>query len=223
MPGHENHTPTICQSIGRERRRRSLAGTSACATARAKGPTGCLILDNLLAEKKAKEMLVVMPFGHTLPTGEIGGGRRAENVKKFEQDLLQDLLPFFESRYRARKEPEQRGIVGLSMGGEQALSVGTRRPELFRWVGGFSSALFAKELQQSYGPFFGNPEAANKNLKLLWVGCGKQDFLIEGNRAFVEALKQRGIRHVFHETEGAHTWTLWRRYLAEFVPLLFRG
>jgi len=182
------------------------------------------ILDNLIAAGKAKPMIVVMTDGHaTAPqfTGVPGTNMISRNVSDFERDLLGDVLPFVEANYRARREAASRAIAGLSMGGGQSLTIGLNHPELFGWVGGFSS--FVRDPQTVLAKALANPEATNRKLHLLWIACGKDDRLVENSRQFVEVLKKNGIRHEFHETEGNHSWPVWRRYLADFAPLLFNS
>jgi enterochelin esterase family protein len=180
------------------------------------------ILDNLLAQKKARPMLVVMPNGHAAPARPRAEAEdRRARTAAFERDLLEDVLPFVESHYRVRQEPGGRAVAGLSMGGGQSLSLGLNHPEVFAWVGAFSSAVF--EPERTLAKAFDNPEETNDRLRLFWIACGKQDFLMDRNREFDAALKKHGIRHEFHETEGNHSWPVWRRYLAQFAPLLFQA
>ena len=62
-----------------------------------------------------------------------------------------------------------------------------------------------------------------KGLKLLWVGIGKDDFLLSTSRNTVELLKQHGYMPVTRESEGGHTWINWRNYLTELAPQLFQA
>ncbi len=180
------------------------------------------ILDNLLAQQKARPMVIVMPDGHAAPPQPPGGGvgGRSPNLDAFQRDLLEDVLPFVEANYRVRADAASRAIVGLSMGGGQSLTIGLTHPELFAWVGGFSAAVFAPET--TLAKALADPQATNGKLRLLWFACGKDDRLIENNRRLAELLQKHGIRHEFHATAGNHSWPVWRRYLAEFVPLLFQ-
>jgi enterochelin esterase-like enzyme len=89
-------------------------------------------------------------------------------------------------------------------------------------VAGFSAALRPAEFQKAFGALVADPEAANKKLRLLWVGCGNQDSLFAPAKSFSEFLSQNKIRHTFKESTGAHTWIVWRRYLNELAPLLFQ-
>ncbi len=178
-----------------------------------------VIVDNLIAAGKAKPMIIVMPYGHIPAPAETAADRQTWNMKEFEKDLLNDVIPFAEKHYRTKTDQKDRAIVGLSMGGGQSLTIGIGHPELFSCVGGFSSSArrtipVVKSMD--------NPGRLNDKLKLLWVGCGKDDFLLEENMKFLELLKDRNINHTKRITEGAHEWPVWRRYLNEFVPLLFQ-
>lgn len=170
------------------------------------------ILDNLIAEKKAEPMIVVMPYGHAVPFGsprEI----QAKNTELFEKYLLEDVIPLTESKYRVKPGRDHQAITGLSMGGGQAIHIGWRHTQRFSMIGAFSAAV----------PNEFAPPASAAPVKLFWIGCGKDDFLYERNQKFVEAVKAKGIRHTWRSTEGNHTYTVWRKYLAEFAPLLFRS
>jgi len=176
------------------------------------------IADNLLAQHKSVPMIIVMTDGHALTGNPTRPSTNmiTRNVEAFSDDLLQDVMPLVESTYRVKGNREHRAIIGLSMGGGQSLHIGLKHRELFDWVGGMSSYLPDAE------KFV--PEAfpdSKSNLKLLWFACGKDDRLIENARQLSSALKERGIPHEFEETAGNHSWPVWRRYLGEFMPMLF--
>ena len=178
-----------------------------------------LILDNLLVAGKIQPFIVVMPFGY----GVTPGGPQADNTAKFGKDLIEDVLPYIESSYRTRADRNNRAIVGLSMGGGQALSIGLNNIDLFSYVGGFSAAIGpSASLPKTYAKLVGNASESNGKLKLLWVGCGTEDSLFGASKSFSEWLTASRIKHTFRETDGAHTWMVWRRYLHEISPLLFR-
>ena len=173
------------------------------------------ILDNLIADKKAVPMIVVMPYGHAVPFGsprEV----QAKNTPLFEEYVMKDVMPLVESKYRVEKGPENRAIAGLSMGGGQSLSIGFGHPEMFSAVGAFSAAV-PQNLESKFDA------VAKSKLKLIWIGCGKDDSLFNRSKESSEALHKRGIKHTFRPSEGAHTYTVWRQYLGEFAPLLFRN
>ena len=185
-----------------------------------------IILDNLIAQGKAKPMIVVMPLGYgTMQMITIGWGVwshqdiRNENFTKFREALLTEVMPKVESEYRISKDRTSRAIAGLSMGGSESLLTGLNNLDKFAWVGAFSSG----GMPDSYDKVFPSLDSkANQQLKLLWIACGTEDRLITPNRNFRDWLKQKGVDHVDIETPGMHTWMVWRRNLAEFAPLLFR-
>jgi enterochelin esterase-like enzyme len=174
-----------------------------------------IIADNLIAGKKALPLVIVMPYGHTPSTA---GFKNFGNWEEFEKDLIDDVIPFVQERYRISTDKKDSAIAGLSMGGAQALTIGLSNLELFGWIGAFSSALVGRQ----YDQLLAEPVKINKELQLLWIGCGRDDTLFRVNRDFIEQLESRSIKHISRITDGAHEWSLWRRYLNEFVPLLFR-
>ena len=182
------------------------------------------ILDNLIAQSKVKPMVVAMPYGHPLPIElrTAFDNYADRNMVLMQRDVLQDLIPFVAQNYRLKKGREYRGIVGLSMGGGQSLTIGLHNLDEFAWIGGFSSAAPQGALQEQYADLLADVAATNVRVKLLWIGCGKDDFLLQRNRTFIEWLKQNGIEHTYHESEGGHAWEVWRRYLATFLPMLFQ-
>ena len=109
----------------------------------------------------------------------------------------------------------------LSMGGGESLGIGLNHLELFSYVGGFSAGIRTADFQQSYGKFVADPQTANRKLHLLWLGCGSDDSLFAASESLSKMLDEAQIKHVFHKSDGAHTWINWRRYLNEFAPLLF--
>jgi enterochelin esterase family protein len=175
------------------------------------------ILDNLIAQSRAQPMIVVMLDGHAVPPGVRGAteGRNA-NITAFERDLLEDAMPLVKSSYRTREDAASRAIIGLSMGGGQSLNIGLRHPDLFAWVGGMSSAL------GDPASVIGDGTALNRQLKLLWFACGKDDQLATRNRELDATLTKAGVRHEYVETDGAHAWPVWRKHLALFAPKIFQ-
>jgi enterochelin esterase family protein len=179
------------------------------------------IADNLLAQGKARPMVIVMPDGHAGPTRAEGASaeERSRNPSAFEGDLLEDVIPFVEANYRLRDDRASRAIAGLSMGGGQSLTIGLNHHDRFAWVGGFSAAVFDPE--NAIAAALADPKGTDSALRLVWIACGKDDRLIENARQFTAILKEKGIRHEFQATEGGHSWPVWRRYLEEFLPRLF--
>jgi enterochelin esterase-like enzyme len=185
-----------------------------------------VILDNLIAQGKAKPMIVVMPLGYgTMEIITLGWGAwshtdvRDKNFSNFRQALLTEVIPKVESEYRVSKDRSSRAIAGLSMGGSESLLTGLNNLDKFAWVGAFSSGGIPEDFEKD---FPGLDAKANQQLRLLWIACGTEDRLITVNRNLREWLKTKDIKHVDIETPGMHTWMVWRRNLAEFAGLLFR-
>jgi enterochelin esterase family protein len=186
-----------------------------------------VILDNLLAQGKARPMLIVMTNGHLDASGlgSSPAGSTPEAMEKLGQELIGDVIPLVESNYRVRADREQRAITGLSMGAGQAFTIGLRNLDQFAWVGEFSSGHLSRagfDLEQQVPGFLADPSARNRQLHLLWLGCGKEDTTrLPGHARLVEQLKKHGIRHEYHETPGGHEWKVWRVFLADFLTKIF--
>jgi enterochelin esterase family protein len=178
------------------------------------------IMDSLIATKKAVPMLVVMPDAHAIPPGAAGfDDYGPANTDALCRELAQDIIPLVESSYKVNAKPEARAFAGLSMGGHHALTVALNHHDQFGWIGAFSSAT---PPAKTVAAGLDNAEATNRDLRLLWIACGKKDFLLKRNNEFTALLKEKGIRFEFLETEGDHSWPVWRRYLVDFAPRLFR-
>lgn len=176
------------------------------------------IADNLLAQKKCVPMVIVMTNGHAVERRS--DADRWRNVEMYEKELLESVIPLVESNYTVRTDADHRGIIGLSMGGQQSLVVGIKNANKFAWVGGMSSAV--RDPDTTIGPILKQSGKLNKYLKMLWFACGIDDRLLNDNRTFSSMLDERGIRHGYKETPGNHSWPVWRRYLAEFLPMVFK-
>ena len=207
------------------------------------------ILDNLIAEKKARSMVVVMPLGHTIQSFWTGPAKTVPDpvsasmrsgatlddiistmmsgdgkggLSPFGRDLVEDVMPMVEKTYKVSRKPEHRAIAGLSMGGGQTINVALGRPELFRYVALMSPAASGR-VAEYYSNVAKTPDVLNKQFKLFWIGVGKDDGLTgPGDHAFVAALNKHGVKQTFVVTPGRHEWTVWRHHLAQIAPLLFR-
>lgn len=180
------------------------------------------ILDNLLSEGEAVPMIVVMPFGY--PPRKEGDGDGswhdwlARVTPRFERYVVEELIPLIDGEYETRTSSKGRAIAGLSMGGGQTLWIGLGNPDLFGWIGAFSSSIS----RRLHSPLIEDSNRLNEALSLLWIGCGRDDFLYESNVAFIKSLESRGIEHIAHITDGTHSWPVWQRYLHEFAGHLFK-
>lgn len=195
------------------------------------------ILDNLLAAQKARPLMVVMPNGSlprpanlprvapgTPPTPEMRAAMDAAQ-NRFTDELLKEIIPQVQKRYRVLSGAENQAIAGLSMGGGQTLRMLTTHPGEFAYVGIWSAGLFggnASDFEQRNEAFFKDASALNDKLKLLSISVGDQDFALNGSKSLAELFQKHGIRHDLHISGGGHTWINWRHYLYELTPKLFR-
>ncbi len=174
-----------------------------------------IIMDNLIADGKARPMIVVMPWGHVPRPNE--GGRGLTANEGFADDLLGDVKPLVEKTYRARTDRANRAIAGLSMGSGQSMAIGLSHLDMFRYVAVFSGGGRRDILEKL------NADEVNSKLKVFYIGCGKADFVYPGATELDKTLTEKGVKHVFTVTEGGHTWTNWRYYLSEYAPMLFQA
>ena len=183
------------------------------------------ILDNLIAEGKARPMVVVMPYGYPQPATTIGlNAPPTRDPALVGEDLVQTVIPLVQRTYRVETDADHRAIAGFSMGGNQSLTIGLAHPELFHWVAGFSAAIPRQEaaLEKAFGGVLDHADVANRTLKLLWTACGTDDRAwLPPNQLFAGLLDARGVHHTFVTTPGAHQWQVWRRNLIALAPLLF--
>jgi enterochelin esterase family protein len=197
------------------------------------------ILDNLIAQKRSKPMLVVMPAGHTRTPADLNPVSSNANAA-FANDFMGSVVPYIERHYRVSTDRASTAIAGLSMGGGQTLDLAASHLEKFGYVGVFSSGLFgvfpvpgrggastvawtpgSSDWERRNAAVLDNA-GARKGLRLLWFATGRDDFLVQTTRSTVELFKAHGFTPVYKETDGGHTWLNWRDYLADFAPLLFR-
>lgn len=178
------------------------------------------ILDNLVADKKAVPMIIVMPNGRAQPDDRPGPNAMATAPAfgKFDKDLLGDLIPFIESKYSVKKDRENRALAGLSMGGGQSLNFGLGNLDTFAWVGGFSSAPNTRPAAE----LVPDPEKAKDQLKLLFISCGNKDGLIRVSQGVHAYLKENEVPHIWHVDEHAHDFQHWKKALYNFAQLIFK-
>jgi enterochelin esterase family protein len=207
------------------------------------------ILDNLIAEKKSKPMIVVMDRGYASKPGEAPPGPRppapvaqpgapaapagrgpGSQSTTFEEVFINELIPTIDSTYRTLADREHRAMAGLSMGGGQTFQITTKHLDKFAYIGGFSGAGggmgsgAAFDAKTAANGVYADAAAFNKKVKLVWIGVGtaEPERMATSIKAFHEGLDKAGIRTVYYESPGtAHEWQTWRRDLKEFAPLLF--
>jgi enterochelin esterase-like enzyme len=181
------------------------------------------ILDNLIAEGKAKPMIVVMPAGHTPRPGGLFGPPGSRDP--FLDDFTKDIMPTVEKSYRVLPGRDNRAIAGLSMGGGHTLAIALPNLDKFSYIGVFSSGFLgaggADSVAKAYQTTLADPKF-NARVKLLWLATGKDDFILPQTKATLAVFDRNNVKYTYKQTEGGHTWPNWRAYLAEFTPQLFR-
>lgn len=181
-----------------------------------------VILDNLCAEGKLKPMIVVMPNGRAMKDDSAGGNifepEKVQAFSTFEQDLLNDLIPFIDKKFPVLKDRENRAIAGLSMGGGQSLNFGLGNLDKFAWVGGFSSAPNTRAPEE----LVPDPTKAKELLKTLWISCGLDDGLMNVSQRTHEYLDANKVPHIFYVEHGGHDFHVWKNDLYMFSQLLFK-
>ena len=177
-----------------------------------------LILDNLIADKKAAPMIVVMPFAYAYPWHAAApvDKQRAD----FEKDLLTDLIPFVQSNYRVASDREHRALAGLSMGGGLTLAIGPRHLDTFSRIAVFSAGA-GQNPEKTLADVAANASTVNAQLRLFWMGIGTEDAGLAGAKRTSDFLNSAGIKHAFKTIPGAHTWIVWRKFLNDVTPQMF--
>jgi enterochelin esterase-like enzyme len=181
-----------------------------------------VILDNLYAQGKIVPMIVVLPNGRALKddraTGNIMAPDKVQGFAVFEKDLLNDLIPFINSKYHVYTDKDHRAVAGLSMGGGQSLNFGLGNLNVFSWVGAFSAAPNTKKPEE----LIPNPEAVKSKLKLLWISCGSSDGLITFSKRTHDYLAEKSVPHVYYIEPGVHNFKVWKNGLYMFSQMLFK-
>jgi enterochelin esterase family protein len=195
------------------------------------------IVDNLLAAGKARPLVVVMPNGSlprpaNLPPPTPGAppspqamAATAAVQDRFVSELLKDVVPFVEKQFRVVARPDHRAIAGLSMGGGQTQRVIATHPDQFAYVAVWSMGVNPAALgdfEARSASFLAGADKVNESVKVYRVTVGDKDFLFQNARTLSEVLTRHGIEHELTITGGGHTWINWRRYLRDYLPLLFK-
>ncbi len=183
-----------------------------------------LILDNLIAEKEAKPMIIAMLDGNVSSGGLAGFNENS--LKAFENELKQGAIPFVENKYRVKRDADSRALAGLSMGGLQTLYAGIQNTDMFSYLGVFSSGWFANNDELS-GPQYDfmkeHTEKINSNLDRLFISMGgKEDIAYQNCQVMMEKFDEMGIKYEYSEYPGGHSWPVWRHDIFKFAQLLFK-
>jgi enterochelin esterase-like enzyme len=185
-----------------------------------------LILDNLIAAKKAAPMIIVMPDAN-IGVGGFNPNGIESSLKAFERELKEIIIPFVEKYYRAIPDNKSRALAGLSLGGMHTLYTGINNTDMFSYLGVFSSGwiipMLSKLADNQYAFIKDNTDKINSNLKTLWISQGgKDDIAYKNGQLMLKKLKELNIKYTYSEYPGGHTWPVWRNNLYNFAPLLFK-
>lgn len=193
------------------------------------------ILDNLIAQGKAKPMIVVMPNGNASQEAAPGESSRGmvpptmqlpKTMEGSYEQAFPEIVKFIDKNYRTIKSKSGRAIAGLSMGGFHSLHISKQYPDMFNYIGLLSAAIMPNKKEVS-SPIYENMEGKlkvqfDKNPALYWIAIGKTDFLYKANEEYRKLLDEKGYKYTYYESDEGHIWKNWRIYLTEFVPMLFR-
>jgi enterochelin esterase-like enzyme len=183
-----------------------------------------LIIDNLIAEKKSKPMLVVMMDGNFGSGGIAGFGERS--LRMFTDELKGAVIPFVEKNFRVATDANSRALAGLSMGGLQTLYAGVQNTDMFSYLGVFSSGWWSNQPDLSnpqYEYMKKNSGTINSNLKSFWIAMGgKEDIAYQNCKIMLGKFDEMGIKYTYSEYPGGHTWPVWRNNLYNFAQVLFK-
>ena len=192
------------------------------------------ILDNLIAQGKAKPMIVVMPNGNASQEAAPGESSRGmvpptmqlpKTMEGSYEQAFPEIVKFIDKNYRTIKSKSGRAIAGLSMGGLHSLHISKQYPDMFNYIRLFSADIMPNKEVSS--PIYENMEGKlkvqfDKNPALYWIAIGKTDFLYKANEEYRKLLDEKGYKYTYYESDEGHIWKNWRIYLTEFVPMLFR-
>jgi enterochelin esterase-like enzyme len=185
-----------------------------------------LIVDNLIADKKAVPMLVVMVDGNFYGNGGGIAGFGEPALKSFENELMQNVIPFVEKNFRIKTDAANRALAGLSMGGLQTLYAGLRNTDMFSYLGVFSSGWWANQpalAEPQYAFMKEHSSSINSNLKSFWIAMGGQEDIAYKNcKIMLGRFDEMDVKYKYSEYPGGHTWPVWRNNLYNFAQVLFR-
>ena len=184
------------------------------------------ILDNLIAKGLAKRMIVVMPYANPYPELILRGKAErydAMDTKKIVTEITKDVVPYIEKNFNVLTDADNRAIAGFSLGGRQTLATGLGNPDMFHYVAAFAPAIFGNEFKDNFSNgTYATPDVLKSKLKFMFLGTGKDDFLIQASLGLEKYLTDNGIKHTFYNPGGGHTWMNCRDYLELTAKELFK-
>jgi len=171
-----------------------------------------LIADNLIAQGKAKPMIIVMPYANVRPKPMPG----------FTKDVINDIIPFVEANYPTLTDSKNRAVAGFSVGGGQTLNIGLTNTDKFAYVCSYAPYTATEEFQKNFTNWTPNADLMNKQLKLFTISVGTEDFLFESVKKNVAMFKEKGLNVESYIVDGGHTWMNCKQYLAKTLQQLFQ-
>jgi enterochelin esterase-like enzyme len=171
-----------------------------------------LIADNLIADGKAKPMIIVMPYGNVRPA----------SMAEFPNDVIKDVIPFIESNYPVDNDSKNRAVAGFSVGGGQTLNVGLMNPDKFAYVASYAPYTATAEYRNNFGNWSPDAIKLNEQLKLFSISVGTEDFLYESVKENIAFFKGKNIKLDTLIVPGGHTWMNCKLFLADTLPKLFK-
>lgn len=182
------------------------------------------ILDNLISEGKAQDMIIVMPYGRAYPTiTKTGSLRDWPNLQEFKKDFFGNLMPFIEKNYRTKNDKDSRAIAGFSGGGGTSLYFGLNNQDKFSYVVGFAPGMLKNEFDRNNAGAFENPEKTNKQIKLFWIGVGTEDPTYGTiKNDYMPILDAKKIKYESFFSDGGHTWMNCKLFLSTVAQKLFK-
>jgi len=171
-----------------------------------------LIADNLIAQGKAKPMIIVMPYGNVRP----------KSMPDFTPDVMNDVIPFVEANYPVLTDSPNRAIAGFSVGGGQTLNIGLTNTDKFAYVCAYAPYPETEEFRKNFSNYAPDAEKMNRQLKLFTLSVGTEDFLFESVKKNIAMFTEKGLKPVSYIVDGGHTWMNCKQYLATTLPQLFK-
>lgn len=170
------------------------------------------IADNLIAQGKAKPMIIVMPYGNVRPSP----------MPDFTKDMVNDIIPFIESNYPVMKESNGRAVAGFSVGGGQTLNIGLTNTDKFSYICSYAPFTATDEFKKNFTDWAPNADAINKQLKLFTIHVGTEDFLYESVKKNIAFFEEKKIKVKPYFVSGGHTWMNCKQYLATTLQEVFK-
>lgn len=171
-----------------------------------------LIADNLIAQGKAKPMIIVMPYGNVRPSP----------MPDFTKDVINDVIPFIETNYPVLTDSKNRAVAGFSVGGGQTLNIGLTNTDKFAYICSYAPYTATEEFKKNFSNYAPNAELMNKQLKLFTISVGTDDFLYESVKQNIALFREKGLNVKDYIVDGGHTWMNCKLYLATTLQQLFK-